>query len=94
VLRTPTPSHRLSFQYHIRSLTFPVPSFNYRNTPILSEKVCVVFCCRRSSVFILSVLRTSAKKREKQKNSLLLHPLLLTCCPFNFTCCQQRLFLV
>jgi hypothetical protein len=55
--------------------------------------VCVVFCYRRSSVFILSVLRTSEKK-QKQKNSLLLHPLHLTCCPFDFTCYQQRLFRV
>jgi hypothetical protein len=42
-------------------------SFHYRNTPVLSEKVCVVFCCRRSLVFILPVLRTSAKNRRKKQ---------------------------
>jgi hypothetical protein len=36
----------------------------YRNTPVLSEKVCVVTCCLRSSVFILSVLRTPKKKHK------------------------------
>jgi hypothetical protein len=44
-------------------------------------------------VFILSVLRTPAKKQKKENNNLL-HPLHLTCCLFDFTCCQQRLFRV
>jgi hypothetical protein len=38
-------------------------------------------------------LRTSSK-RTKAKNSHLLHHLHLTCCPFDFTCCQQHLFRV
>jgi hypothetical protein len=45
---------------------FLVPSSFYRNTPVFSEKVCVVTCCFRSSVFILSVLRTPGKKKKNQ----------------------------
>jgi hypothetical protein len=43
--------------------------------------------------FAVGDLRTPAKK-QKKKNSHLLHPLHLTCCLFYFTCCQQRLFRV
>jgi hypothetical protein len=41
-------------------------SFNYRNTPVLSEKVHVVSCYLRSSVFILSVFGAPWKKIEKK----------------------------
>jgi hypothetical protein len=38
-------------------------SFDYRNTPVLSEKVHVVSCYLRSSVFILSVIWGTLKKK-------------------------------
>jgi hypothetical protein len=89
-------------------LSFPVPysefgltlerekeivSFNYRNTPVLLEKsLCGSLPLEILSVHIISF--ELQKKTEAKKISQLVHPLHLTCCLFDFTCCQQCLFRV
>jgi hypothetical protein len=69
VLRIPTPSHHLSFPVPYSEFGLTLERERDRNTPVLSEKVCVVICRWRSLVFILSVLRTSAKKNRRKKQS-------------------------
>jgi hypothetical protein len=67
VLCTPTLSLRLSFPIPYSEFDLTLEREREWYFAVLSEKVCVVLCCRRSSVFILSVLRTSAKNRRKNQ---------------------------
>jgi hypothetical protein len=55
------------------------------------ESLCDNLLLEILSVHIIS-FEDFCKKTKAKKISHLLHPLHLTCCLFDFTCCQQRLF--
>jgi hypothetical protein len=59
-------SHSPPFLHAVPVFHIQISFSFYRNTPVFSEKVCVVTCCFRSSVFILSVLRTPGKKKKTE----------------------------